>query len=46
VGAVAWLLSAIRLHSESLGRKVVLAGSVLVMAAGAFWFIQRVFFPA
>ena len=27
------------------GRHLALAGSVVVIAAGAFWFVQRVFFP-
>ena len=46
VAAVAWLLGAVRAHSENLSRRVVFAGSVVVILAGAFWFIQRVFFPA
>jgi hypothetical protein len=46
VAAVAWLLGAVRARSESLGRRVAFAGSVIVILAGAFWFIQRVFFPA
>ena len=28
------------------GRQVAFAGSLVVIAAGAFWFVQRVFFPA
>jgi HupE/UreJ protein len=39
--ALAW----IRSQSESAGRRLVFAGSIAVMAAGAFWFVQRVFFP-
>jgi hydrogenase/urease accessory protein HupE len=39
-------LAALRARSEWAGRKVALAGSVLVIAAGAYWFVQRVFFPA
>jgi hydrogenase/urease accessory protein HupE len=46
VAAIASLLAAVRQRDENLGRRVVLAGSVIVIAAGAFWFIQRVFFPA
>ena len=32
-------------RNETAGRQLAFAGSVVVMAAGAFWFIQRVFFP-
>jgi hydrogenase/urease accessory protein HupE len=46
VAAIGWLLDAVRSRSESLGEQVAFAGSLVVMAAGAFWFIQRVFFPA
>jgi hypothetical protein len=46
VAAVGSLLAAVRSRSEGVGRQVAFAGSLVVMAAGAFWFIQRVFFPA
>jgi hydrogenase/urease accessory protein HupE len=46
VVAVGWLLYSIRARSEYAGRQVAFAGSLVVIAAGAFWFIQRVFFPA
>ena len=46
VVAVAGLLGVLRARSEKFGRQVAFAGSVVVIAAGAFWFIQRVFFPA
>lgn len=39
--ALAWLHS----RSEAAGRRLAFAGSIVVIAAGAFWFIQRVFFP-
>jgi hydrogenase/urease accessory protein HupE len=39
-------LAAIRRRSAWLGHRVALAGSVVVIAAGAYWFVQRVFFPA
>ena len=39
-------LALVRRHSEDAGRRVAQAGSVLVMAAGAYWFVERVFFPA
>jgi hydrogenase/urease accessory protein HupE len=45
VGAVATALSALRSRSEVAGRRLAFGGSIAVMAAGAFWFIQRVFFP-
>ena len=44
--AVASVLTWLRARSESVGRQVAFAGSLVVIAAGAFWFIQRVFFPA
>jgi hypothetical protein len=43
--AVATVLSAVRTRNEAAGRRLAFAGSVVVMAAGAFWFVQRVFFP-
>ena len=46
VVAVASALAAVRSRSEMAGRQVAFAGSIVVIAAGAFWFIQRVFFPA
>ena len=42
---VAFALKALRARSEVAGRRLAFAGSVIVIAAGAFWFIQRVFFP-
>jgi len=46
VVAVASALAALRSRSELIGRRIAFAGSIAVIAAGAFWFIQRVFFPA
>ena len=43
--AVASLLAAVRAKSEIAGRRLAVAGSVVVIVAGAFWFIERVFFP-
>jgi hydrogenase/urease accessory protein HupE len=43
--AVASAFAALRARSEAAGRLLVLAGSVVVVAAGTFWFVQRVFFP-
>jgi len=45
VVAVATALAALRSRSEATGRRLALVGSLAVIAAGAFWFIQRVFFP-
>lgn len=45
VVAVASALAALRARSERAGRRIVFAGSIVVMAAGTFWFIERVFFP-
>jgi hypothetical protein len=42
---VASALTALRTRSELLGWRIAFAGSLVVIAAGAFWFIQRVFFP-
>jgi hypothetical protein len=41
---VAATLALIRARSERLGRQLAFAGSLVVIAAGAFWFVQRVFF--
>src|SRR3989442_1418363 len=45
VVAVASALAALRSRSSWAGRHIAFAGSIVVIAAGAFWFIQRVFFP-
>jgi hydrogenase/urease accessory protein HupE len=45
VGIVASALMALRANNEALSRRVAFAGSVVVILAGAFWFVQRVFFP-
>ncbi len=45
VVVVASALAALRRRSEWAGRTLALAGSLVVIAAGAFWFIERVFFP-
>ena len=41
---VASLFIWIRSRSEAAGRRLAFAGSIIVMLAGAFWFVQRVFF--
>lgn len=42
---VASLLAAIRRRNRILGSRVAFAGSIVVIAAGTYWFVQRVFFP-
>ena len=42
---VATALMALRARSDVAGRRLAFAGSIVVMAAGTFWFVQRVFFP-
>jgi hydrogenase/urease accessory protein HupE len=37
-------LLALRSRSEAAGRRLAFAGSLVVIAMGAFWFVQRVFF--
>jgi hydrogenase/urease accessory protein HupE len=41
---IASMIAWIRARSEVAGRRVAVAGSIFVMLAGAFWFVQRVFF--
>jgi hypothetical protein len=45
VVTVASAFAALRSRSEWAQRRLVFAGSIVVMIAGAFWFVQRVFFP-
>ena len=45
VVVVASLLAALRARSERMGKQIAFAGSVIVILAGAFWFVERVFFP-
>ena len=44
VAFVASALAALRRHSQVAGQRVAFAGSLAVIAAGAFWFVQRVLF--
>jgi hydrogenase/urease accessory protein HupE len=46
VVTVAYALRALRSRSEAAGQRLAFAGSLVVIAAGTFWFVQRVFFPA
>ena len=41
---IASLFAWIRSRSEAAGRRLAMAGSLVVMLAGASWFVQRVFF--
>jgi len=41
---VASALLALRARNETAGRRLAFAGSLVVVAMGAFWFVQRVFF--
>ena len=43
---VATALALVRRRSEIVGRRLAFAGSLVVVAAGTYWFVQRVFFPA
>jgi len=43
--AVGFALLALRARSETASRRLAFAGSIVVIAAGTIWFIQRVFFP-
>jgi hypothetical protein len=45
VALVLSLLVALRSRSEIAGRQLAFAGSIVVIVAGAVWFVQRVFFP-
>jgi hydrogenase/urease accessory protein HupE len=42
---VASALLALRSRNEMAGRRLAFAGSLVVIAVGTFWFVQRVFFP-
>jgi hydrogenase/urease accessory protein HupE len=42
---VAGLLAALRSRNPAASRRLAFAGSCVVIAAGAFWFVQRTFFP-
>jgi hypothetical protein len=45
VVVVALAMAAIRRRSDTAGYRVAYAGSCVVIAAGTYWFVQRVFFP-
>jgi len=45
VAILASVLAFVRARSEKAGRWIAVSGSVAVIAAGLFWYIERVFFP-
>jgi hydrogenase/urease accessory protein HupE len=45
VVSVASALMALRSRSEAAGRQLAFVGSLVVIVVGAFWFVQRAFFP-
>jgi hypothetical protein len=44
VAVVATTLAALRSRHEQLGRQLAFAGSIVVIAAGTFWFAERIAF--
>jgi hypothetical protein len=42
VGIVATLLSSLRARSQMFSQRLVVGGSIVVIAFGAFWFVQRI----
>jgi hydrogenase/urease accessory protein HupE len=40
---VAWVLRAVHARQPMVGRRIATAGSVVVVLAGSYWFVQRVF---
>jgi hydrogenase/urease accessory protein HupE len=42
---VASALAAIRRYDAVMGQRLAFAGSLVVIAAGTYWFVERVFFP-
>jgi hydrogenase/urease accessory protein HupE len=45
VALVAGALALIKRYSDRWRLRVAVAGSIVVIAAGAYWFVERVFFP-
>ena len=41
---IAGVLALVRQRNQAAGRRVAVTGSIVVMAAGAYWFVKRVFF--
>ena len=44
VAAIAGALALVWRRNQAVGHRVAYAGSILVMVAGAYWFVERVFF--
>jgi hypothetical protein len=44
VSVIAGVLAAVRRRNQAIGHRVAYAGSILVIVAGAYWFVERVFF--
>jgi hypothetical protein len=42
---LALALAALRRQRPMAARRIAMVGSAVVVLAGAFWFVQRVFFP-
>jgi hypothetical protein len=42
--AIAGMLAIVRQRSQAVAQRLALAGSIVVIAAGAYWFVERVFF--
>jgi hydrogenase/urease accessory protein HupE len=42
--AIAGALSVVRQRNQAVAQRLAYAGSIVVIAAGAYWFVQRVFF--
>ncbi|HUE89651.1 MAG TPA: HupE/UreJ family protein [Vicinamibacterales bacterium] len=45
VFVVAAVLASVRRREPQLARRLVIAGSIIVIAAGGYWFVERVFLP-
>ena len=42
--ALAGALALVRQRNQAAAQRLAFAGSIVVMAAGAYWFVERVFF--
>ncbi len=45
IAAAGAIFASVRRYSDAMSRRLIYAGSVVVILAGTFWFVQRVFFP-
>lgn len=46
VAVIATALAALRQRSTLAGRRIAVGGSVVVLLAGTYWFVERIFFTA